>query len=81
MLSTNTWTISARQIIAPSIVVRGTSSSRPPTNSANPVKIWYAGDAPIDVQRRSVSDRCPIGSTSVTSDGAGNCVGMILAMA
>lgn len=36
MFSTNTWVRSARQTSAPSVVVRGASSSRPPRVSALP---------------------------------------------
>ena len=72
--------MSAMPISAPSIVVCGKSSRIPDAISAQPVKTWYGVDDPTQVQSRSESERLPTDSTSVTSDGGGNCVGMIFAI-
>jgi hypothetical protein len=45
-----------------------------------PVKIWYAVDEPMKTQSRSDGDMDPIGWSSVTSEGGGNCDGTTLAM-
>src|SRR5215467_13183353 len=78
MLSANTWTMSARQIIAPNVVVRGITSSIPASNSAQPVNISYAGEAPIEVQSIPCRDRLATGVINVMRDGDGNCTGMTL---
>src|SRR5437667_11839346 len=76
MFRTKTCVISARQMSAPNVVVRGTSSRIPASSSAQPVKISYAGDAPIVVHSSALSDRLPTGVTNVFRGGRGNGVGM-----
>jgi len=78
MLSANTWIASASAISAPRSVVRGSRRRIPASVSAQPVKAWYAGDAPSEAQRTPIGERSPYGSTRRMSDGYGICSGTTL---
>jgi hypothetical protein len=72
--------MSTRQINAPNSVVRLNKSKIPPRISAQPVKISYAGAAPIEVQSKLLSERLPTGVTNVFSVGRANWTGMTFVM-
>lgn len=60
--------------------MRGITSKIPPSNSAQPVKISYAGDAPMDDQRTPMGEKFPNRLTNCARPGKGICMGTALLM-
>src|SRR6476660_4737991 len=64
MLTIHTPNVTPNVTSAPISDVHGTSSSRPPSTSAEPMKRSYPGAAPMEYQMTPIGEKSPYGSSN-----------------